>query len=110
MQRDIRSFRTIIALLIGVILVIILSLENRHGVSIQIFWWHIPSVSLALLVAICLLLGAGLALAAVWRDYRRHRPPRMQDDSSSAASAIEDMTAAPTDGGGQEPPNSSSHS
>ena len=31
MQRDIRSFRTIIALLTGVILVIILALENRQG-------------------------------------------------------------------------------
>ncbi len=110
MQRDIRSFRTIIALLIGVILVIILALENRHGVSIQIFWWHIPSVSLALLVAICLLLGAGLALAAVWWDYRRHRPSQKRDDSFPSASMTEDMTAAPADGGIQEPPNSSPHS
>ncbi len=108
MLRNSRTLRTTIAVLIGAVFVVILALENRRGVAVRIFWWSIPHVSLALLMAICLFLGAGLALAAVLWDGRKHPAetsspdPKISYDFPPIPSAGDE--SGPIESAGESPP------
>lgn len=73
MRRKTRTLRSIIWALITAILIMILTLQNRHPVQVRLFFWALPHVSLSLLILICLLLGAILGAIGVWRDTRPSR-------------------------------------
>ncbi|SMC05925.1 Protein of unknown function [Sulfobacillus thermosulfidooxidans DSM 9293] len=104
-----RGLRKVIVWLFGAVLIAILALQNQHPVSLHVFFWQLPHISLALVVLLSLLLGASIGAGGMlWDRYKstnrsKHLAPTLGDESSSVLppSSIEgmpdDSPTAPTD-------------
>lgn len=101
-MRKPNTLRNIILALFGAILVVILAFENRQPVQVHFFFWALSRVSLALLMLVCLLIGALLGAAGVWWD--RHRQRKIphgiseelpSDHEGNDASGSENLSSSP---------------
>ncbi|WP_158026907.1 lipopolysaccharide assembly protein LapA domain-containing protein [Sulfobacillus thermosulfidooxidans] len=104
-----RGLRKVIVWLFGAVIIAILALQNQHPVSLHVFFWQLPHISLALVVLLSLLLGASIGAGGMlWDRYKsknrsKHLAPMLGDESSSVLppSSIEgmpdDSPTAPTD-------------
>ncbi len=79
-----RGLRKVIIWLFGAVIIAILALQNQHPVSLHIFFWQLPHISLALVVLVSLLLGASIGSGGMlWDRFKsRNRSKHLASSSS----------------------------
>ncbi len=74
MRGDGSAIWKVIIWLVGAVVIALLALENQHPVSLQLFFWHLPHISLALIVFSSMLLGAIVGAGGlVWNRFQTLR-------------------------------------
>ncbi|AEW04090.1 hypothetical protein Sulac_0553 [Sulfobacillus acidophilus DSM 10332] len=66
-----RRLQRMMAGLAGLILVVVVALQNRHPVQIHILFWALPHVPLVVVVLVSMLVGLLAGALGMWWD--RHR-------------------------------------
>ncbi len=98
MKGDGSALWKVIIWLVGAVVIALLALENQHPVSLQLFFWHLPHISLALIVFLSLLLGASIGAGGLlWNRFqtRRTRPDRMAASVKTLKTADASSTPEP---------------
>ncbi|WP_171822665.1 lipopolysaccharide assembly protein LapA domain-containing protein [Sulfobacillus thermosulfidooxidans] len=94
-----RGLRKVIVWLFGAVIIAILALQNQHPVSLHVFFWQLPHISLALVVLLSLLLGASIGAGGMlWDRYKsqnrmKHVAPTPPEDDPSSM-----LSSSPIDG------------
>ncbi|MHB1506255.1 MAG: LapA family protein [Sulfobacillus sp.] len=101
--------------LVLAILVAVFAVQNSQAVTIQAYFWHLPQVSLVLVILLSALVGVALGAlfgaSRMWKMRYSHRQEMKQvkSERDAAVSAHQEAmkkaaAATPPESGSQQPP------
>ncbi len=97
MKGDGSALWKVIIWLMSAVIIAVLALENQHPVSLQLFFWHLPHISLALIVFLSLLLGASIGAGGVYWNRLQTRRSKLERNPDRVNSLPPTEAASATD-------------